>query len=150
MTRSRWLVLFALPAGIGLGAAPAAAQQVWQADVRVQAIDVTALKGHVNIRVVVYSDLDASASNVSLRLFLPVGTKAARVPPGCQPSPSAAGAVQARVDCALGELRVRDLREVTIVTTEPAPGVIKRFAAFAYSDTPDPQLANNYAERVLP
>lgn len=135
---------------LGLIPVAATSQAVWQADVRIQALDLTPLKGFVTIRVVVGSDGGNGASGASLHLFLPVGTKAARLPPGCQPSPSPNSAAQARIDCALGELRVRDLREITIVATAPPAGVMARFAAFAYSDTPDPQMINNYAERVLP
>jgi hypothetical protein len=149
MTRTRWR---ALPALLPLlqGPAVATSQAMWQADVRIQALDLTPLKGFVTIRVVVGSDGDNGASGASLHLFLPVGTRAARLPPGCQPSPSPTAAAQARIDCRLGELRVRDLREVTIVATAPPAGVVARFTAFAYSDTPDPQMINNYAERVLP
>jgi hypothetical protein len=149
MTRSLWR---ALPVLLPLlqGPAVATSQAAWQADVRIQALDLTPLKGFVNVRVVVGSDGGNGASSASLHLFLPVGTKAARLPAGCQPSPSPTAAAQARIDCALGELRVRDLREITIVATAPPAGVVARFAAFAYSDTPDPQMINNYAERVLP
>jgi len=135
-----------------LAQAPASAsnQGVGQADVRIQALDLTPLKGFVNVRIVVGSDGGDGARSAALHLFLPVGTKAARLPPGCQPSPSPPTAAPARVDCALGELRVRDQREVIIVATAPPVGVVARFTAFAFSDTPDPQMANNYAERVLP
>jgi hypothetical protein len=149
VTRSLWR---ALPVLLPLlqGPAVATSQAAWQADVRIQALDLTPLKGFVNVRIVVGSDGGEEARSASLHLFLPVGTKAARLPPGCQPSPSPNPASQARIDCALGELRVRDLREVTIVATAPPAGVVARFAAFAYSDTPDPLMTNNYAERVLP
>jgi hypothetical protein len=151
----RGIVMYrgALPAPMPWPAqAPVAAtsQSAWQADVRIQALDLTPLKGFVNVRVVIGSDGTDGARGASLHLFLPLGTKAARLPPGCQPSPSPNAAAQARIDCALGELRVRDLREVTIVATAPPAGVVARFTAFAYSDTPDPQMTNNYAERVLP
>jgi hypothetical protein len=137
------LLLAQAPASLG-------SQGVSQADVRIQALDLTPLRGFVNVRVVVGSDGGDGAHSAALHLFLPLGTKAARLPPGCQPSPSPPGAAQARVDCALGELRVRDLREVIIVATVPPAGVVARFTAFAFSDTPDPQMTNNYAERVLP
>jgi hypothetical protein len=135
-----------------LGQVPVAptSQAAWQADVRIQALDLTPLKGLVTVRIVVGSDGGEEARSASLHLFLPLGTRAARLPPGCQASPSPNPAAQARIDCALGELRVRDLREVTIVATAPPAGVVARFTAFAYSDTPDPQMINNYAERVLP
>jgi len=153
MKRARLLALPSplwclVPITLGLSTRPVGAQMVWQADVRIQALDLTALKGYVTVRVVVYSDNGDNARNAALHLFLPVGTKAARLPPGCQSSPSPTAA-QARVDCALGELRVRDLREVSIVATAPPAGVPGRFAVFVYSDTPDPQMTNNYAERAV-
>jgi hypothetical protein len=149
MTRSNWRALVAL-LPLLQGPAVASSQAAWQADVRIQALDLRQLKGFVNVRIVVGSDGSEGARSAALHLFLPVGTKAARLPPGCQPSPSPTAAAQARIDCSLGELRVRDLREVTIVATAPPAGVVARFTAFAYSDTPDPQMINNYAERVLP
>jgi hypothetical protein len=126
------------------------AQAIPQADVRIQVIDFGVQKEFVTVRVVVYSDHGASAHNASLHLFLPVGIRVARLPPGCQAIQGPGGGGQGRVDCLLGELRVRDLREVTIVATVPAPGAPRRFAAFVYSDTPDPEITNNYGDRVLP
>jgi hypothetical protein len=45
---------------------------------------------------------------------------------------------------------VRGLRDFFIATTAPVSGGRSRFAAFAFSDTPDPVPSNNFAERVLP
>jgi len=150
MSHRRRLALAALLPLLGQAPAMTTNQAVWQADVRIQALDLTPLKGLVTVRIVVGSDGADGAHATSLLLFLPLGTKAARLPPGCQPSPSPTAAAQARIDCVLGELRARDLREVTIVATAPVAGQVARFAAFAYSDTPDPQMINNFAERVLP
>ena len=144
-----WLRLPLLLALLGQAPGSAGGQMAWQADIRIQAFDLTPLKGFVSVRVVVASDGGAGALNVSLHLFLPVGSKAARLPPGCQPSPSPNPAAEARVDCGLGEIRVRESREITIVTTTAPAGAGVRFAAFTYSDTPDPQMTNNYAEREL-
>jgi hypothetical protein len=132
-----------------VGGAPASQGQ-GRADVQIQAIGVTAKDRFVTVRVVVSSDRDDLARNATLHVFIPVGSLVARVPAGCRPSASPTGSLPARVDCDLGEIRVRDLRDVSVVMTAPPAGVARRVAAFAYSDTPDPHVANNYAERVVP
>jgi hypothetical protein len=38
----------------------------------------------------------------------------------------------------------------SVTTTSPPPGLERRFGVTATSDTPDPKLGNNFAERVLP
>jgi hypothetical protein len=45
---------------------------------------------------------------------------------------------------------VRGLRDFVIATTASASGGRLRFAAFAFSDTPDPVPSNNFVERVVP
>jgi hypothetical protein len=57
----------------------------------------------------------------------------------------------ARVTCALGELHAGELRDVSITTARrPGAHMPLRFAAFAFSDTPDPRPGNNFAERDAP
>lgn len=126
------------------------AQEVWQADVRIQSLEVTTGRGGMAIRVLVTSDNDDDAMGVRLDVLLPVGTGVLRVAPGCRPSPSPVANLAARVTCDLGTIPVRGLREVTIAATTPPPGPGRKVAAFVVSDTPDPQAANNYAERMVP
>ena len=143
-----WFGAGAIPLAIGVAAG--AYQTALQADLQVKAIEVAPVNGYLSVKVLVYIDNGGNARNVALHLLLPAGAKVARVPPGCLPSPSPHDAAQARVDCQLGEIRVRDPREVVVIASPPAPGTDRRFTAFVYSDTPDPKLTNNYAERIIP
>ncbi len=137
----------------GLRGSPLPATQAgWQADVRIQSIELVAVKGRsLNARIVITSDNDGDARNTRLEILLPVGVGVSRLAPGCRAS-SVPGqvAVNARVSCDLGDIPVRGIREVTIATSAPAPNVLMRVAAFVMSDTPDPMPSNNYAERVAP
>jgi hypothetical protein len=104
----------------------------------------------ITARVVVATD-SGDARGVRVEVMLPIGVGVVSVPDACRPSPSPVMSLSARVTCVLGDLRVREIRELSIVTTtrpgsrEPLP-----FAAFAFSDTPDPQPSNNFAERDVP
>jgi hypothetical protein len=130
----------------------AAPQHAWQSDVSVRAFELTMPKSgtSITVRVVVATD-SGDARGVRVEIMLPVGVGVVTVPDGCRPSPSPVMSLSARVTCALGDLRVREIRELSIVTTarpgsrEPLP-----FAAFAFSDTPDPHPLNNFAERDVP
>jgi hypothetical protein len=141
------------------------AQAVWQADVRVQLLEVTALRPaptltarrsdsttgaqQLSARVVITSDNDDDARSVRLDILLPVGAGVIRYPSGCQASPSAVSTLTGRVTCDLGNIPVRGLREIVISTT----GTVSkgaRFAAIVTSDTPDPTPGNNFAEQVVP
>ena len=143
--------------GLGLvaslrGSTPPASQAGWQADVRIQSIELVAVKGRsLNARIVVTSDNDGDARNTRLEILLPVGVGVSRLAPGCRASTTPGQvAVNAHVSCDLGDIPVRGMREVTIATSAPAPNVLMRVAAFVMSDTPDPMPSNNYAERVAP
>lgn len=136
------------------------AQEVWQADIRVQSMEVLSTRGvqsaggsrggQLSTRVVVTSDNDDDARAARLEILLPVGVSVLRMPAGCKTSPGVVTGLTARVTCALGDLPVRGLREVTIVTTGVLATPQARFGAFVTSDTPDPVPSNNYAERALP
>ena len=130
--------------------AAASAQEVWQADVRIQSLEVTGGRGSIAIRVVVTSDNDDDAMGVRLDVLLPVGAGVMRLAQGCRASPSPVANLAARVTCELGTIVVRGLREVTIAASTPPPGPGHKVAVVVMSDTPDPEPANNYAERMVP
>lgn len=157
--RRTWPVGIAvmLLAGLAVGAAAFPRQEVWQADVRVQAFDVTPVRTaaatqqgarQLSVRVVVASDNDDDARGARLEMLLPVGLGVLRVGPGCRASPGAVSTLTGRVTCDLGDIPVRGLREVMLSTTAPVSGG-GRFAVFVASDTPDPNPTNNYAERPI-
>lgn len=129
-----------------------ASQRVWQSDLSVRTLELTMAEGGKSItaRVVVATD-SGEARDVRLEVMLPVGVAAITVPRGCRPSPSPVMSLNARVTCALGDFRVREIRDLSIVTTGRRPSSEPlRFAAFALSDTPDPQPSNNFLERSVP
>jgi len=128
----------------------ASAQAVWQADMRVQSLAVAARGGQLSARAVIYSDNDDDARAARVEFLLPVGVGVLRLPAGCKASASAVAGLHARVTCDLGDVEVRGLRELLIVTTGVTGGPNVRFAVFVTSDTPDPAPANNYAERAVP
>ena len=160
--------LFGAAALVALAAAPGhpvARQAVWQADVRIQLLEVSTLRGaragdkpgqtstaarQFSARVVVASDNDDEARGVRLDVLLPVGAGVVRLPAACQASPSAVATLTGRVTCDLGVIPVRGLREVMISTTATVSANGARFAALVSSDTPDPVPGNNYAERGVP
>lgn len=145
-----WALTIAVTAGgtVSRGAA----QEVWQADLRIQALEVTRIDANLVARVVVYSDNNDEARAVHVEIMLPVGVGVVRTAAGCQASASPPGVsvLRARVICDLGTLPVRTSREVFVMTTSPLTNTPKTFAVFALSETPDPRPSNNYAERTLP
>jgi hypothetical protein len=152
MNRRAGIVLLALV----LSAAPRgrddAQQMAWQADVSIRAFGITRENpsGPLAAHVVVSTD-SGDARAARLEVMLPVGVGLLSVPDGCQPSNSPLRSLNARVTCALGDLRVHEYRDITITTTgAPKSRGRLRFAVFAFSDTPDPLPANNFAERVVP
>lgn len=143
------LVGVAMIATVAVAARQAApAQEVWQADVRVQSLEVTVPRatGPVSVRVAITSDNDDDARAVRLEILLPVGVGVLRLAKVCRASPSVVSALTARVSCALGDMPVGGVREVRLMTTGAVTGVESRFAVFVTSDTPDPDPSNNYAE----
>ena len=137
---------------VGLGTAKANAQEVWQADLRIAALEVTRLNGNLVARVVVSSEHDDEAWSVHVEIMLPIGVGVVRTAAGCEASPSPPGVsvLRARVMCDVGSMPVGTSREVFVMTTAPATPGPRTFAVFARSDTPDPRPGNNYAERTLP
>lgn len=127
-------------------------QQVWQADIQIRTLEVTKTRTSLMVRVLVYSDNNDEAKDSRLLVLLPVGAGLERIPPGCAASagPSMVPSLRATVQCELGAIPVRGFREVLLSTTLPPDGMPKRFGVFAYSGTPDPTPANNYAERIIP
>jgi hypothetical protein len=88
------------------------------------------------------------ARSSRLEVLLPIGVAIVRVADECRPSPSPVTGLNARVSCELGELRAKSVREVIIAVTPRVSSQPLRVAAFAFSDTPDPDPSNNFAERV--
>jgi hypothetical protein len=57
--------------------------------------------------------------------------------------------LRATVECELGTITNRGIKEAVITTTIPPEMMPKRFGVFVYSSTPDPVPGNNYAERTI-
>ena len=132
-------------------AASASPPRVWQSDVSVRLLEVSEAQpeGTVTARVVVAADSD-DARAVRLEIMLPVGVGVLQTPNGCRASPGPVTSLSARVSCTLGNMRVGDVRALSITTTGISGGGRPlRFAAFALSDTPDPVVRNNFVERAL-
>ncbi len=126
-------------------------QESWQADVRVQSIVLSAAnRGQIATTVTITSDNDDDARSARADILLPVGVGVLRMPANCAASPTAVSALNARVTCNLGDIPVRGLSQLFIITTAVPGNAHPRFAVFVMSDTPDPDPANNYAERNVP
>ena len=125
--------------------------QIWQADVQIRTLEVTRTKSIMTARVVVYSEKDDEARDSRLIVLLPLGVGIDKLGPGCSATagPSMVPSLRAAVECDLGSIRDRGIREVVITTTIPPDVVPKRFGVFVYSTTPDPTPGNNYAERTI-
>lgn len=152
-------VLAALTAGL---AGTPGRQAVWQADVRIQLLEVIALRSprpptggaaaarQLSARIVVANDDDDEARGVRLDVLLPVGAGVVRLPPRCKAGASAVATLTGRVTCELGVIPVRGREEVVISTTGTVSPSGGRFGALVSSDTPDPSPGNNFAERRVP
>ena len=141
----------ALAAGFASGASQSTAdRRVWQSDLQIQTLEAAGLRsgGSVNARIVVTADGSDPARAVRVEIMLPIGVGVLRLAPGCRPSASPVTGLNARVTCDIGDLQPRAIREIMISTTSRASTTPLRFAAFAYSDTPDPSPANNFAEKT--
>ena len=131
---------------------PGARQRtLWQADLQIRSLIVSEEKGNLTARVVVAAE-DGEALGARVDVLLPVGVGIVTLASGCVAGPNVTGisALRARVECTLGNMPARSVREFFVVTTTPPTGVARGFAVVAMSDTPDPKPANNFAERVIP
>jgi hypothetical protein len=128
------------------------AQRIWQADVLIQALDISQLDQSLVARVIVAADNHDDARAVHVEFLLPLGVGVTRTAMGCSASMSPPGVsdLRARVMCDVGNLPVRGSRELFVITTLPPAGTPKTFGVFASSDTPDPRPGNNFAEKTLP
>lgn len=138
--------------------APGAAlpQERSQADIQVQSVTVregTGRTGDVGRQlmatVVVYSFHDDDAQSATVVILLPVGVRFLGASAGCSASVVSAP-TQAIVTCRLGNLAVGATRTVQVTTTLPPSGVPKKFGAFVWSLSPDPNPVNNYGEGTAP
>ena len=125
--------------------------QVWQADVQIRTLEVTKSRSSLTARVVVYSEKDDEARDSRLIVLLPLGVGIDRLSSGCSATagPSMVPSLRAAVECDLGSIPDKGVREAVISTTIPSDAVTKRFGVFVYSTTPDPAPGNNYAERTI-
>jgi len=124
---------------------------LWQADLVIRSVTVSAENGNLTLRVVVGSDF-GEALGARVEVLLPVGVGIVSLGAGCVagPSPTGISELRARVECSLGNLPARSSRSLSLVTTTPPTGVTRSFAVVAMSDTPDPKPSNNFAERIIP
>lgn len=146
------LALSVLPLLVSSDVAVADRQgQVWQADIQIRTLEVTRSRSSMTARVVVYSEKDDEAKDARLIVLLPLGVGIDRLGAGCTATagPSMLPSLRAAVECDLGSIPDRGLREVVVTTTLPPDVMPKRFGVFAYSSTPDPTPGNNYAERTI-
>jgi hypothetical protein len=107
----------------------------------------------LDINVVVFSWNDDDAQNVKLNIFLPPESHVLGMPAECAApvsNPGATGVSNAFVTCTLGSMAVNAARPVRITIARPVSYVVPRVGVFAWSETPDPNTANNHAEAVAP
>lgn len=125
--------------------------QVWQADVQIRTLEVTRTRSTMTARIVVYSEKDDEARDSHLIVLLPLGVGVDKLAPGCSANagPAMIPSLRAAVECDLGSIPDRGIKEVVISTTLPPEVIPKRFGVFVYSNTPDPNPGNNYAERTI-
>src|SRR5262245_54844188 len=139
-------------AALGFGSHSGTSQyRLWQADLQIKSLAISAENGNLTARVVVATEVgEALAARVEV--LLPVGVGIVTVGPGCVAGPTRTGIseLRARVECNLGNMPARSSRDLFVVTTTPPSGVSRGFAVVAMSDTPDPKPANNFIERVIP
>ena len=141
-------LLVSVLAALGLEARQ---RPLWQADLQIRSLTVSADKGHLTARVVVTAE-SGEALAAWVEVLLPVGVGIVSLGSGCVAGPSMTGIreLRARVECALGNLAAGSNRELVVVTTTPPSGVVRGFAVVAMSETPDPKPGNNFAERAIP
>lgn len=109
--------------------------------------------GALAVQVVVLSNNDDDAQNVQVNIFLPPESKVLSLQNGCAAWPAnsmATGAVSAFVSCGLGYFAVNQTKTVSLTITRPPSYVVPRVGVFAWSETPDPNTANNHDEKVAP
>lgn len=143
--------------GTLLLAGPVRSQARWQADMRIQSVTVVESRGpaadrtggRLTATVVVYSANDDDAQNPTLIVFLPVGVRFLGSSAGCVASVTSS-TTQATATCRLTTMAVGATRTVSVTTTVPPSGFSKKFGAFVWSLTPDPDPANNYGEGTAP
>jgi hypothetical protein len=125
--------------------------QVWQADIQIRTLEVTRSRSAMTVRVVVFTENDDEARGAHLIVLLPPGVGIDRLTNGCTATiaPSMLPSLRAAIECNLGSIPDRGLREVVVTTTLPPESMSKRFGVFTYSATPDPLPGNNYAERTI-
>lgn len=127
-----------------------ARQREWQADIRVEALEAVESRatGAVTIRFRVSTEGSDAAKDVRVEVLLPLGVGVARVSDSCHPTVSPIPGLSARVTCDIGDMTSGHDRDLSVMTSARNNAPL-HYAAFAFSDTPDPIPANNFAERTL-
>jgi hypothetical protein len=145
------VAVLALTAGFASAASRSIGDpRVWQSDLQIASLEAAELRSgaSINARIVISAEGSDPAQAAKVEIMLPIGVGVLRLANGCRPSASPVTGLNARVTCDIGDLQPRGTREITISTTNRASTIPLRFAAFAYSDTPDPSPANNFAEKT--
>ena len=105
----------------------------------------------LDIQVVVFSNNDDDARNVRLHVIFPPETRILAAPSNCVGGPGGIGGpgtVNAYAICSIGTLTVGASQMVRLSISLPPSYVVPRVGVFAWSDTSDPNSANNHAEQV--
>jgi hypothetical protein len=141
-----------LAGGVLLAAGPALPQAArWQADIQIRSVAVRAVTLAVdNVQltatITVYNTNDDDARIATLQVLLPVGVRFLSSDSGCLAgAQSGSDGTHGLVICRLGDLGVGTTRTVHVTTTG-ASAASRTFGAFVFSNTPDPNPANNYGQ----
>ena len=131
-------------------ASAALASPQWQADVKVLSVEVKQSRDHWLCYSSVHNHWDDDAREAKAIVSLPVGVTlidaATTAGAGlCSVNPYP-GNTDSYVLCELGQMGVNQMEQIRITTTQPPKDIQNRqCSVFAYSETPDPNRANNFA-----
>lgn len=116
-----------------------------QADIQIIEFKVTESMDELVCTVTITNDFDDTARNAKLIVLLPVEVSflSNRSSPGGQPD--GIGSWTSCVSYELGNMDVRQVETRSIITTLPRlEDTPRKFGAFVYSQTPDPNPGNNF------
>lgn len=129
------------------------AEDVAQADVRVDFVKVTSLNDTLTCKVRVSNTHDDDSYDTQVVILLPVNVQVTSVTTGCTiGTPYGMGASDTQshgiVTCSLGQMGVNTNKSVSVTVKKLPNNINKRFGAFAWSTTPDPNPVNNHKVSV--